>query len=95
MEPNALPWYRSPVYVGIVTSILSQLLALAGRADLFPAEQLNGFVAGVFQLVAIGALGVSEWKRRKSAQQPLTLTKAGAVAATANAAESTEGVNKP
>ncbi|HVJ23310.1 MAG TPA: hypothetical protein VM756_05165 [Burkholderiales bacterium] len=80
MDP-ALPWYRSPVYVGIVTSILSQLLALIGRADLFPTEQINGFVAGVFQVVAIGALAVSEWKRRKSKDQPLTLTKAGAAAA--------------
>ena len=77
MEPT-LPWYRSPVYVGIVTSIISQLLALIGRADLFPAEQINAFVAGVFQIVAIGALAVSEWKRRTSPVQPLTLTKAGA-----------------
>jgi hypothetical protein len=82
MDP-ALPWYRSPVYVGIVTSILSQLLALAGRADLFPVEQLNAFVAGAFQFIAIGALAISEWKRRKSKDQPLTLTKAGAAAAAA------------
>jgi hypothetical protein len=76
MDPTTMPWYRSPVYVGIVTSILSQLLALVGRADLFPTEQLNAFVAGVFQIVAIAALAVSEWKRRNSKLQPLTLTKA-------------------
>jgi hypothetical protein len=75
---TALPWYRSPVYVGIVTSLISQLLALAGRADLFPTEQINGFVEAAFQIIAVVVLLVSEVKRRKSAVQPLTLTKAGA-----------------
>jgi hypothetical protein len=79
MDP-ALPWYKSPVYVGIVTSLVSQALALAGRADLFAVEEINSFVAGTFQFIALAALAVSEIKRRKSAVQPLTLTKAGAEA---------------
>ncbi len=76
--PAALPWYRSPVYVGIVTSLLSQLVALAGYADAFPTAQINAVVEAVFQILAVGALLVSEVKRRKSDVQPLTLTKASA-----------------
>jgi hypothetical protein len=78
MEPAALPWYRSPVYVGIVTSIVSQLLAAAGKADLFSTEQINTVVTWGFQGIALGALAVAEYKRRKSKVQPLRLTKATA-----------------
>lgn len=72
---NSLPWYKSPVYVGIVTSIVSQLLSLTGKQDLFPTEQINQWVDAIFQVVALGALVVAEIKRRTSAIQPLTLTK--------------------
>lgn len=77
---NSIPWYKSPVYVGIVTSIISQLLALAGRADMFPAEQINAYVAAVFQVIALIALGVAEVKRRTSPVQPIAATKASAEA---------------
>lgn len=72
---STLPWYKSPVYVGIVTSIVSQLLALIGKADLFPTDQISGYVEGIFQVVALIALAVAEIKRRTSTIQPLTLTK--------------------
>lgn len=75
---NAIPWYKSPVYIGIVTSIVSQLLSLAGRADAFPAEQVNEAVTAVFQVVALVALAVAEIKRRTSTVQPIAATKASA-----------------
>jgi hypothetical protein len=78
MEPAALPWYRSPVYVGIVTSIVSQLLALTGRAEFFPTEQISAAVDGVFQVIALVALAIAEYKRRKSKVQPIALTKTAA-----------------
>ena len=78
MEPSALPWYRSPVYVGIVTTIVSGLLSLIGKADLFPVEMVNTAIEAVFGLIAAVALLVAERKRRKSSLQPITLTKAGA-----------------
>lgn len=77
---NALPWYKSPVYISLVTSIVSQLLAFAGRANLFPAEDINAFVTNVFQAIAIAAVLLGEWKRRNSEVQPIALTQKSAEA---------------
>lgn len=77
---NAIPWYKSPVYIGIVTSIISQIVVLIGRQDAFPVEAINGYVEAVFQVVALVALAVAEIKRRTSTIQPIAATKAGAEA---------------
>lgn len=75
---NALPWYRSPVFVGAVVSIISQLLVLIGKQDLIPIDVLTRNVEALFQFIALGAGLYSAWKRKTSDIQPLTITKKAA-----------------
>lgn len=75
---NALPWYRSPVFVGAVVSIISQLLVLIGKQDLIPVDVLTRNVEAFFQIVALGAGLYSAWKRKTSDIQPLTVSKKAA-----------------
>jgi hypothetical protein len=89
MEPPALPWYRSPVYIAGITQLMSMLVVAAGLQTALPIEAINGYVEAVFVAIGVIAGIVGEIKRRKSAVQPLTLTKAGAELATAEASEPT------
>lgn len=80
MEP-AIPWYRSPVYVGALTSILSQAMVLFGLSDLISAEQVGMIVNGGLELVALIAAVIALIARHRSQIQPITATKAGAAKA--------------
>jgi hypothetical protein len=71
---NAIPWYKSPVYIGIITSIISQIVVLIGRQDAI------GYVEAVFQVIALIALAVAEVKRRTSPIQPIAATRSSAEA---------------
>lgn len=75
---DAIPWYKSPVYVGAVVSIISQVLVLLGLGDKFAPEEIAKYVDAGFQILALAAVGYAAWKRQRSSVQPLTLTKAGA-----------------
>ena len=79
---GALPWYRSPVMVGAVVTILSTLAGLAPKA--FAAVGLNNptaietAVASAFQVFALLAGVFTAVKRTTSTVQPLTSTQASA-----------------
>lgn len=75
---DPIPWYRSPVYVGAIVSLLTQLTVLFGVAHLVTPEQIQTNVDAALQLVALGAAAFAAYKRQKSDVQPLTLTKASA-----------------
>lgn len=75
---NALPWYKSPVYIGIVVNLVYGLFNLLGMADVVKLEDINLYVANAFGLVAFVALVIAEIKRRKSPIQPIALTKGSA-----------------
>lgn len=68
-----LPWYRSPLYISLVTSLLSQVIAIAGWQDVIGSEQVSNGVGLFFQLVALVAGGVAERARRTSKLQPIVL----------------------
>lgn len=79
---GALPWYRSPQQIGLVTTAVSAALALFPQASHWlgltnPGDIANAVTAvfGVITLIAPIVGGV--W-RAKSPLQPLTLTQAGA-----------------
>lgn len=76
MDP--IIWYRSPVFVGVVVTIVMQLLSLFGAADIFPQEQVQAFIEGLLNIVSLGAAGYALWKRKRSDIQPVALTKSGA-----------------
>lgn len=70
---NAIPWYRSQVVIAAVVSIVSQVLVIAGKADLASPEVLTKSVEAIFQVIALlGGL----WTlvaRMRSKVQPVTL----------------------
>lgn len=75
---NPIPWYQSRVYIGAVVAIISQLVVLLGKQDVIPVESISTNVEAAFQLIALIATGYAAWKRQRSVEQPLTLTKASA-----------------
>jgi hypothetical protein len=81
----AIPWYKSPVMIGVAVSVISQAVVLFPKAALLlgltsPAV-ITTTVESLFQLIAIGAAGFSAYKRTASPIQPLTMTKSGATVA--------------
>jgi hypothetical protein len=75
---NAIPWYRSPVFIGAVTSVIAQVLVLLGKQDIIPPEVLNSYVEAVFQVIALVAATYAGIQRARSTVQPITVTKNGA-----------------
>lgn len=79
MDPlPAIPWYRSPVFIGAVVSIVSQLLVLTGLTDKVSPEDVAKYVDAVFQVIALAAAVFAAVQRQRSTIQPLTMTQAGA-----------------
>jgi len=79
---NALPFYKSPVYIGAIVTILSTLASLAPKTftalGLTSPDAISHTVDTVFQLIALGAGAFTAYKRSSSTIQPLTLTQASA-----------------
>jgi|ERR1700722_208836 len=96
---GALPWYRSPVMIGAVVTIISTLAGLAPKA--FAAVGLNNpttietTVAAAFQIFALLSGIFTAIKRTTSAVQPLTTTQAAADAHPATAAAVAAGTEAP
>lgn len=82
MNADALPWYRSPVYVSQVVTFLSALTAIAPKVatalGLTSTDAINQTVTAVFGVIALGSTAYGAIKRARSAIQPLTLTQTGA-----------------
>lgn len=74
-ELPAIPWYRSPVFISVGVSIVSQIVVLLGISDQVTTDDIAKGVDLTFQIIALGAAGYAAWKRKRSAIQPLTLTK--------------------
>lgn len=70
---NSLVWYKSPVYVSAVVSLITGALVLINKQDVVPVEIVTKSVEDVFSLIAAGAAAYAAWKRQKSDVQPLTL----------------------
>jgi hypothetical protein len=75
---DALPFYRSPVFISVIVSIITQATVVLGVADAVTTEDIAKFVDLTLQIVALAAAGYAAWKRKRSNIQPLTLTKGGA-----------------
>jgi riboflavin transporter FmnP len=72
---SPLPWYKSPVYIGIVVNIIAGIVNILGFQDLITLDFINSSVTQGFTIAALVAAVVAEWKRRRSAIQPISLTK--------------------
>lgn len=72
--PAALPWYRSPVFVSALVSVVTQLVVVFGLADTITAADIAKYVDLALQIVALAAAGYAMWKRKTSVVQPLTMT---------------------
>lgn len=79
---GALPWYKSPVQISLVVTILSAVIAAfpkVGQAlGLTAPGAIETVVQNVFAVIAVVAPIVGSFKRANSTVQPLTLTAAGA-----------------
>lgn len=79
---DAIPWYRSPQQIGLVTTAVSALIALFPKLGQLlgwtsPSDVASG-VTAVFGVIAVIAPVIGTFIRAKSTVQPLTLTKASA-----------------
>lgn len=79
---DAIPWYRSPQQIGLVTTAVSALIALFPKLGQMlgwtsPTDVSAG-VTSVFGVIAVIAPIIGTFIRAKSTVQPLTLTKAAA-----------------
>jgi hypothetical protein len=79
---DAIPWYKSPQQIGLVTTAVSAFIALFPKVGQLlgwssPSDISNG-VTAVFGVIALVAPIVGTFIRAKSTVQPLTLTQAGA-----------------
>lgn len=75
---DAIVWYRSPVFVGLIVSFISQVLAIVGVDSIAP-DAVAKLVDLGLQLLALGSAAYAVYKRKTSALQPLTVTTKGAV----------------
>lgn len=79
---GAAPWYKSPVQIAQVTSLLSALVAMCPRVGvvlgLNSPNDVSNAVTTVFAFIAIAAPLVGTVLRARSTIQPLTLTQASA-----------------
>lgn len=71
---SGLAWYKSPVYIGIIVNLAVGLVNLLKLQDVVTVEFITNTVAGTATVVGVIAAAIAEWKRRKSAIQPITLT---------------------
>lgn len=74
---NAIPWYRSPVFVGVLVSAVAQVIPLAGIVGVklnLTEDQLTQAAQGVLQLVSFGSALYALVKRKTSPLQPVTMT---------------------
>jgi hypothetical protein len=97
---DAIPWYKSPVYIGAVVTILSTITSLSPKlaALLGSPDAISQNVTAFFSLVALGSGIFTAVKRQNSAVQPLTMTQAAAdvhPATVANAAAKTASPTPP
>lgn len=74
---DALPWYRSPVFVGLIVSFICQVLAVVGVDSVAP-DAIAKLVDLGLQLLAIGSAAFAVYKRKVSPIQPLTMTQQAA-----------------
>lgn len=76
---KSIPWYQSPVYIGIAVSLVSQALAhapkLAAAFGLVDPTSISTVVTDLFSGISFLAALYAERKRANSKMQPLTLTK--------------------
>ncbi len=85
---NAIPWYRSPVFVSAAVSVVSSLIGLTPRLavalGLTSPGAIQSAVDSVFQVIGLGAALYAAVKRQSSEIQPLTLSQKAADAHPAN-----------
>lgn len=80
----AIPWYRSPVVIAQVSSLVSGIVAIIPKSSAIAAlgltnpETVNTDVTLVFSIIAGVAQLVALIARTRSSIQPVTLTQVGA-----------------
>lgn len=81
---NPIPWYKSPVQISLVTTIVSGLISLFPKVGaalgITSSEAAGNVVTQVFGAIAVLAPIVGAIFRAKSPVQPLTLTAPSAAA---------------
>ena len=79
---DAIPWYKSPQQIGLVTTAVSALIAVFPKLGQLlgwssPGDVANGITA-IFGVIAVIAPVIGTFIRARSTVQPLTLTQASA-----------------
>ena len=75
---GAAPWYTSRVFIGLLVTFVTQILAVSGLSKYLAAGDVPKIVDAGLQLFAIASAAYALHKRQASEMQPLTLTQKGA-----------------
>src|ERR1700689_3379675 len=79
---GAIPWYKSPQQIGLVTTAVSAAIALFPRLGqmlgLTSATAVSDAVTSIFGVIALVAPIIGSFVRANSKIQPLTITQAQA-----------------
>lgn len=78
----AIPWYKSPVYIGAVVTVVSSIAGLFPKASqalgLTDPNTISNTVGAVFQVIALVSGVFTAQQRAASVIQPITLTQSSA-----------------
>lgn len=75
---NAIPWYKSPVLVGAIVSVLSGLVAMLGKQNILPTEVITTTVQNAMDIIAVVAAAFAAWKRATATAQPIKASQGAA-----------------
>jgi hypothetical protein len=77
---DAIPWYRSPVFVSILTAFIAQAAHLLGASQAFSDADAQKWTDFILNGITLGSLVMGAWKRYRSNIQPLAISKPSAAA---------------
>jgi hypothetical protein len=84
-QPSVIAWYQSPLFVKLLVAIVMHIIALTPLATSVTTADIGAIVDLVLQLASLLLAAYALHDRKASKIQPLTLTKAGAELASAEA----------
>lgn len=84
-QPSVIAWWQSPLFVKLLVSLIMQVIVFTPLAQAVTSADVAAIIDLTLQIAAFILGSYALYDRKKSTIQPLTLTKAGAELASAEA----------
>lgn len=75
---DAIPWYRSPVFVSLLSAFILQAVHLLGFSQTFTDADAQKWTDFILNGLTLASLAIGAWKRWRSPLQPLAVSKPSA-----------------